>query len=166
MQPVSEATTLLAYLDSQRRHILGIVDGLDEDALLRPVLPSGWTCASLIHHLAVDVERFWFRAVFAAEPETIAWFADSGDAWQLPAGTSGAAALDLYRHETALASGIIAAAEPQTPPAWWPDGLFGSYRLDNLREVLLHVMVETATHAGHLDAARELIDGRQWRVMP
>ncbi len=26
----------------------------------------------------------------------------------------------------------------------------------------LHMIVETATHAGHLDAVRELIDGRQW----
>jgi Protein of unknown function (DUF664) len=27
---------------------------------------------------------------------------------------------------------------------------------------MLHVITETACHAGHLDAARELIDGRQW----
>jgi hypothetical protein len=32
-------------------------------------------------------------------------------------------------------------------------------------EVLLHVITETACHAGHLDAARELIDGRQWIVL-
>ena len=31
-----------------------------------------------------------------------------------------------------------------------------------MREVLLHVITETATHAGHLDAARELLDGRTW----
>ena len=33
----------------------------------RPLLPSGWTCAGLVHHLALDVERFWFRAVMAGE---------------------------------------------------------------------------------------------------
>jgi len=27
---------------------------------------------------------------------------------------------------------------------------------------MLHVITETACHAGHLDAVRELIDGRQW----
>jgi hypothetical protein len=27
------------------------------------------------------------------------------------------------------------------------------------------MIVETATHAGHLDAAVELMDGRQWIVM-
>jgi hypothetical protein len=29
---------------------------------------------------------------------------------------------------------------------------------------MLHVITETACHAGHLDAARELIDRRQWMV--
>jgi hypothetical protein len=29
----------------------------------------------------------------------------------------------------------------------------------------VHVIAETACHAGHLDAARELIDGRQWVVL-
>jgi hypothetical protein len=31
--------------------------------------------------------------------------------------------------------------------------------------VLLWVIKETACHAGHLDAVRELIDGRQWIVL-
>jgi hypothetical protein len=31
--------------------------------------------------------------------------------------------------------------------------------------VLVHVLVETATHAGHLDAVRELLDGRQYLVL-
>jgi len=30
---------------------------------------------------------------------------------------------------------------------------------------MLHVIKETACHAGHLDAVRELIDGRQWIVL-
>jgi hypothetical protein len=29
----------------------------------------------------------------------------------------------------------------------------------------MHVITETAVHAGHLDAVRELIDGRQWIVL-
>ncbi len=34
----------------------------------------------------------------------------------------------------------------------------------DLRSVLMHVITETAVHAGHLDAVRELIDSRQWVV--
>ena len=30
---------------------------------------------------------------------------------------------------------------------------------------MLHMIIETATHAGHLDAARELIDGHQHLVL-
>jgi hypothetical protein len=44
--------------------------------------------------------------------------------------------------------------------------MFGDWKLSTVREVILHVIVETACHAGHLDAARELLDGRQWFVMP
>jgi hypothetical protein len=34
-----------------------------------------------------------------------------------------------------------------------------------LHETILHVLTETASHAGHLDIARELIDGHQWLVL-
>jgi hypothetical protein len=33
-----------------------------------------------------------------------------------------------------------------------------------VRAIILHVITETAIHAGHLDAAAELLDGRQWVV--
>jgi hypothetical protein len=33
------------------------------------------------------------------------------------------------------------------------------------RAVMMHVLTETATHAGHLDAVRELLDGRQYVVL-
>jgi hypothetical protein len=33
------------------------------------------------------------------------------------------------------------------------------------RRTILHAIAGTATHAGHLDAARELIDGGQWLVL-
>lgn len=59
---------------------------------------------------------------------------------------------------------IIAATPLDTPPARWP-GEWSSWRLASLREVLLHVITETACYAGHLDAARELIDGRQWMIL-
>ena len=87
------------------------------------------------------------------------------DAWQVPAGLTAGAVLDLYRREIGLADAIIAATSLDSPPAWWPDDLFGGWRLTDLREIVLHVIAETACHAGHLDAARELIDGQQWVVL-
>ena len=35
----------------------------------------------------------------------------------------------------------------------------------DLMRTVMHVIPETATHAGHLDAARELLDGRTWLVL-
>ena len=49
-------------------------------------------------------------------------------------------------------------------PQQWAEH-FGSWRLPDLRAILLHVIVETACHAGHLDAARELIDGNTWLIL-
>ena len=80
-RPTAEIAALIATLDSQRDHVLGALDGLDEAALRRAVLPSGWSCLGLVQHLAMDVERFWFRAVVAGEPAVIAELADAGDAW-------------------------------------------------------------------------------------
>jgi Protein of unknown function (DUF664) len=52
-----ERAALLDWLNAQRSHVLGVMKGLPEEALRRPVLPSGWTCLGMLRHLAVDDER-------------------------------------------------------------------------------------------------------------
>ncbi len=163
--PRSERTLLLSYLNDQRTHVLGMLDGLDEEALRRPVLPSGWSCLGLLQHLAIDVERFWFRCVVAADQTAIASLAGVGNAWEVAPDASAASIIALYREEIAHANEIITGTPLTTEPAWWPDGLFGDWRIQDLRQTILHVLTETACHAGHLDAARELIDGRRWLVL-
>ncbi len=165
--PDTESATLLSYLNAQRQHVLGILEGLDEDALRRPVLPSGWTCLELVQHLALDVEQFWFRCVVAGEQAAIDGLADAPDnAWRrVGADVPAEAVFDGYRQEIDRADAIITATSLDAAPAWWPGDLFGDFRLHNLRQVMLHVITETACHAGHLDAARELIDGRRWMVL-
>lgn len=160
-----ETRDLLAYLDAQRAHVLGSLEGLEDDVLRRAMLPSGWSCLGLVQHLALDVERFWFRAIVAGEPVAIDELATTADPWLVSADTSAASILETYRRESELANTIIASTSLDAPPAWWPADLFGDFRLDTLRQVVLHVMTETATHAGHLDIVRELIDGRQWLVL-
>ncbi len=160
-----EITTLLRYLNVQRNHVLGILDGLDEAALRRPLLPSGWTCLGLVQHLAVDVERFWFRGTVAADQTVIDELPALGDAWQVGADLSAEAVFTLYRQEIALANAIIVATPLDTPPAWWPADRFGGWRFNNLREIIMHTLTETACHTGHLDAARELLDGKLWLVL-
>jgi hypothetical protein len=162
MSSHSESQTLVSWLNGQRAHVLGILDGLPDEALRRPVLPSAWTCLGLVRHLALDVERFWFRAVVAGEQVEL----EKGtDAWQVAPDVPAEAIFDLYRRETELANAIIEATPPDAAPAWWPEEIFPGLPPRPLRDTILHVMAETATHAGHLDAVRELIDGRTWFVI-
>ncbi|MFJ9043327.1 DUF664 domain-containing protein [Streptomyces sp. NPDC102347] len=161
----SELRALLRVLDGQRRHVLGILDGLDATDLRRPVLPSGWHCLGLVQHLALDVERFWFRAVVAGDEEVIHGLTSGDEAWKVAPDVPVSEVLDLYRREAELADAVVAAAPADVALAWWPHDLFGEPHLHTVRDVLLHVITETACHAGHLDAARELIDGRRWLVL-
>lgn len=163
--PDADGRSLLTYLDSQRHHVIEILNGLDDDALRRPILPSGWTCLGLVHHLALDVERFWFRAVIAGEQDVIAQLEATSNPWEVDQNVPTESIFATYRNEIALANAIIERMPLDAPPTWWPSELFGDFRLDTVRQVILHVMTETATHAGHLDIMRELIDGRQWLVL-
>ena len=85
--------------------------------------------------------------------------AESGD-WRVPEGMPADAGFAAYRRETERADAITTATSLATAPAWWLVELFGEWRLESVREIVLHTMKETAGHTGHLDGARELIDGR------
>lgn len=154
---------LLKSLEAQRAHVLGAAEQLDAASLRKPVLPSGWSCLGLVQHLAVDVERFWFGQVMAGEP-----FADASQgeesAWTVAPETPPDEVLGRYRAEIERANDVIGTTALDAAPSQWPD-FFGDWRLPDLRAVLLHVITETACHAGHLDAARELLDGSTWLVL-
>jgi hypothetical protein len=103
-----------------------------------------------------------FRHVVSGEPDDTA--DTETNAWQVGPEVPADVVLDGYRREIERANDIIAATPMDAAPAWWPD-FFGDFRLDDLRAIMLHVITETACHAGHLDAARELIDGRTWLIL-
>ncbi len=159
-----EAAMMIATLDSQRRHILGILDGLPEEDLHRALLPSGWTCVGLVNHLALDVERFWFWQVVAGRTDD-AVPGETEDAWWVGPEVRAKEVFDLYRQQIERSNAVMHEIPLDAAPAWWPENLFGTWRLHNLCQIILHVIAETACHAGHLDAARELIDGRTWLVL-
>jgi len=137
-----QSHNLLDTLGSQRRHVLGITTGLTDDELRRPALPSGWTCLGLLNHLALDVEMFWFRAVIAGQPDAIEQLSASDDAWQVDPDLPAHRVVDRYRTQIELANAVLATTSLDAAPAWWPDGLFGDWRLDTNHQVLLHVITE------------------------
>jgi uncharacterized damage-inducible protein DinB len=160
-----ERANLQRYLRSQREHILGALEGLDEEALRRPVLPSGWTCLALVSHLTYDDERFWFRGVIGNERDVIdAVERREPSGWKLDADLLAEEVFARYRAEAELADAVLADCDLDAAPTWWPEYVFGTWRLHSVREIVMHHITEVATHAGQLDVVRELIDGSQWVV--
>ncbi|MGW9032394.1 DinB family protein [Streptomyces sp. NPDC055722] len=159
----AELDALKGALDRQREHVLGILEGLSEENLRRPVLPSGWSCLALLRHLALDVERFWFPGVIAGEPDVAKQLTTGAQAhWYLPEAMSAKEVFADYRAAIARTDAVLAAAVPEQEPAAWPVEIWPTWRLPDVRHILIHVLTEVACHSGHLDATRELIDGTTW----
>jgi hypothetical protein len=161
----TETELLLGYLDEQRNHVLGSLEGLSEEQSRRPVLPSGWHCLGMGKHSALADEHYWFWSVVGGE--SFGFFPQGDNAeWQLDPGESAEDVFGLYREEIERASAVIAATPLDMAPRQ-PDPRWKEWAIDfpDLRFIMLHVIKETACHAGHLDAVRELIDGRQWIVL-
>jgi hypothetical protein len=156
---------LLDRLDGQRHHVLTQLDGLSDEQLRRPVLPSGWSCLGLVRHLTLSDERYWFEVVVAGEPLDFWPEGDNGD-WQVGPAEPVADVLAAYRSAIAHSDEIISARllgdPPERPEAWWEDA---GLDFPDLRAIVVHVLVETSVHAGQLDAVRELLDGHQHLVI-
>lgn len=159
MTTPSEQQSLTDNLCGLQQRVRALVEGLDEATLRRPVLASGWSPLGMMHHLT-GVHQFWFRDVLSDEHPTLP--EESGTDFGLPRGRPVRELLEAYDRETGNALEVLGTLDLDGAPAWWPEDVFGGWRLDTQRAVVLHVLVELSTHAGHLDAAREIADGRTW----
>lgn len=140
-------------------HVLAAVEGLEMEGLERRAAPSGWTVATLLAHLAYDVETFWVHAVLGGRREAIA---DLRDGW----GATTNDPVGTYRRAAVVSREILAGVSLDAEPAWWPAAeMFDGLTYECGWEVAMHVLVELSTHAGHLDMAREAIDGHQHLVL-
>jgi uncharacterized damage-inducible protein DinB len=158
----SERDLLLRRLAGQRRHVLDQVEGLSDAQLRQPVLPSGWSCLGLLRHLTLSDERYWFEVVMAGQPLDF-WPEGANADWLVDADEPAASVISAYRAAIERSDAVVANLSLDAPPAthedWWAES---GQSFPDLRTVLVHVLVETATHAGHLDAVRELLDGKQY----
>jgi len=156
---VTEAETLLEFLDRQRAAVFTKLSGLSDVALRSAVFPSGWTCLGLVQHLALDDERYWFRWIAAGETVELQQGDIDGAEWVVGPDWTAQNVFDLYRAEIRRANAVVATIGLDAPPMRtdprWPD-----WKIPNLRWIILHMIEETARHVGHLDTARELLDGR------
>ena len=163
--PPSERAALLSRLTAQREHVLAQLEGLSDEQLRRPVLPSGWSCLGLVRHLTLSDERYWFEVVVAGGALDFWPEGENGD-WRVGPHEAAADVVAAYRAAIVRADEIIADHDlddaPARPEDWWEEA---GQSFPDLRSVVVHVLVETSVHAGHLDAVRELLDGRQHVVL-
>jgi hypothetical protein len=154
---------LRAFLRAQRESVLAIVEGLSEEAWHRSVVPTGWTPAGMVEHLG-GAEWHWFQGVVAGRQPELPGDVDEDQPPYDPMSvvfTSDASSAEVtafYRDQCAESESVLAATSLSAPPRG-KHGLDG-FEPPNVRWVVLHMIEETARHAGHLDLARELLDGK------
>lgn len=146
----SEKETLLAFLDYLREAIVAKLDGVSEDDARRPGVPSGTSLLGLVKHLWV-VELAWFVRRFAGEDVSV-----SPADMALDEEDTVANVVARYRAAIEQANDVVSKADIDDFAAQ-PDSRRGGVL--SLRWILVHMIEETARHAGHADILREQIDG-------
>jgi uncharacterized damage-inducible protein DinB len=151
--PADEATMARGWLDHLRRSVLHKLEGLDDDQLRWRPAPQANSLGSIAVHLGY-AERLWVRAIFAGEPIDLGFRAHMFD---VPDGWSTDDVADFYRTETAAADAVLDGATS------FDQRSAADFRPTTLRWAVLHLIEETARHAGHMDITRELLDGSTGR---
>ena len=120
------------------------------------MLPSRWTPLGLIKHLGY-AERHWFQRVATGTVAELPWPGD--DEGQLHTTHPVAEVFGFYLDQCERSNAVLGTTSLDAEP-------FGRHgdpiddEITNMRQLVLHMIEETARHLAHLDAARELLDGR------
>jgi Protein of unknown function (DUF664) len=169
----ADKRALTEFLDAQRAVVLDIVDGLTDEQLMTAVLPSGWTPLGLIEHLG-HAERHWFQEVTLGAADPLPWSpepdnadadGDEGEDEENAAFTSDHPVTEViafYRQQIERGNAVLGSTPLSTPPIGRHNRAIPD-EVPDLRFIVLHMIEETARHAGHLDVVRELLDGTTGR---
>ncbi len=135
--------------------------GLTQEQWGQRLAPSTMTLGGMIYHLTV-VEESWFADMFAGEGlgepwASVDWEADRDWEWNVAPTMEPATVLDAYRRSIERSNEIVAAADSLDQLSDKSRGESGEHW--SLRWILIHMIEETARHAGHADLIRESIDG-------
>jgi uncharacterized damage-inducible protein DinB len=141
-----EPQTLVTFLDYVRESMMRKLDGVSDSDARRALVQSGTSLLSLVQHLTA-AEVSWFQVRFAGSQAP-----DPGRAAEEALTVS--EHLANYRRAIARDNEIVALA-PSLDQLCAAD----DYADVDLRWVLVHMIEETARHAGHADIIREQLDG-------
>ncbi|MGK5742086.1 DinB family protein [Micromonospora sp. URMC 103] len=149
-----ERAVLEAFLDFHRSVVLRKVRGLSDTDASRRLVPSATTLAGLVKHLTM-VEHNWFPVLLEPGPGEVF---RTGEA-------DGDASFTVTAEDTV--DGLVAdyeracARSREVARRYDLDHVVPQPQLGevSLRWILVHMIEETARHAGHADILRELTDG-------
>jgi len=147
---VGEAQTLRALLQYQRESLLRKVDGVDEERARWSPVGSGTSLLWLIRHMAT-AEVTWVLHRFAGQ--------DPSPPGPEPSDGTLRDAAEAYRAGWRPVDAVAFAGAGLDELCRRP----GPGEPVSLRWVLMHLLEETARHAGHADIIRELVDGSTGR---
>ncbi len=156
----SELDSLTAFLDYYRAVVVDKASGLAGTDLNRRLGPSTLTLGGIVHHLAL-VEHWWFHECFAGHEadhpwKDVSWDDDPDWDFNIAVDLDPQVIFDRYERQCARSREVVARAdgldqlsvrEGRNDQSW------------SLRWILIHMIEETARHAGHMDLIRESIDG-------
>ena len=152
-----ERETLEGFLDWYRAVVERKVDGLPPDDANRVMTPTGMSALGVLKHLGW-VERGWFREIFAGEDvEAIDRDGDNSAEFAIDSDDTVESVIAFYRAEVDQARRVSSEA----PSLDALSARETRHREQvSLRWIMVHMLEETARHAGHLDLMREEIDGQ------
>ncbi|MCU4183396.1 DinB family protein [Acidiferrimicrobium sp. IK] len=159
----AERADLAAALRMHRALFLKTMEGVSDRDAARRTTVSELCLGGLVKHVA-HVERLW--AAFVEEgaaamgdpgPETFAAHAAS---FRMEEGETLAGLIERYEEVSAATAAVLHRvasldlSHPLPERPWFEPGAVWS-----ARQAFLHILAETAQHAGHADILREAIDG-------
>lgn len=149
-----ERAVLESFLDFHRGVVLRKVRGLSDADAARRLVPSATTLAGMLRHLAM-VERNWFPCLLAPEPGDVYLTSeeDAADSFSLMPGDTVERLAAAYEQACARSRAVAARFDLDHVV---PHPQLGEV---SLRWIFVHMIEETARHAGHTDILRELTDG-------
>jgi Protein of unknown function (DUF664) len=154
-RPVTdERDALLTFLAQQRDALRACVFGLTDEQARETPAASGLSLGGLIKH-AARTERRWVVAGIAGQPLPGLWPIENWpDDFRMDQYETLAGLLRSYADTAKQTEQIIAeVTDLSQPPAVDAE--------QSVRWVLLHLIKETARHAGHADIIRETLDGQR-----
>ncbi len=159
LQTTRERQDLLETLDKHRGFLRYTARGLTDAQAAQRTTVSVLTIGGLIKHVA-ETEHAWIQFAIAGADGMAASVGDYDNQFNMLPGETLAGLLQRYQEVARETGEFIAsvadldADHPLPEAPWFEPGARWS-----ARRVLLHVIAETAQHAGHADILREAIDG-------